>query len=666
VDDAQCNDMIACTYDSCDKSVGRCTNVPDDAQCDDHVYCDGKEKCVPGQGCEPGPVVSCDNGNSCQIATCVEATKSCAYVPRDVDQDGDPDAHCVPKHDCDDLNPNVSSRHAEVCNNGIDDNCNGLIDEHPCVLPQGTSCATAIAMMGAGTLSISTVGANRSFATSCGVSNPQGAENVVVAIRVPPGPNVDLEVWATAQGTEVAVAVDGTCGQAGSELACASVPGASSARARARNVPPGTYFAVVTTQSTADVQLEVALLAPSPKATNVDCATAAPIVPGMPTPVSIIDAPTTLPSACTASMAGASGPAGGALTGALTYAFTLTAPQDVRVWATTVRGEGAPVLGLRGAPCTSAASEISCRAAGEPPIFARSLPPGRYVVTIAATAPIDASLEVDLAPPTAAPPDQSCAAPPAIAANQRAMFDLANHADVIKDGCNPGGPQAVFDLPISAASDVLLVSRVAQTEQGGVALDSATCTARTPALCDVESPAPTPPARVGVRNLPAGDYRVVVSDQLGLTGTVDALVRATVPPTLIPPRGADTCAQAVDASHGGFFTGDTSTATADYSNGCDAPGGPPGGAADQVLALDLTQAQRVVLDMEGSAYETLLDVRLGPDCPGTPVMSGCYVGFGVQRSFLDLELTPGRYWIIVDGYDLAKGAWNLDVRVLPP
>jgi hypothetical protein len=139
-------------------------------------------------------------------------------------------------------------------------------------------------------------------------------------------------------------------------------------------------------------------------------------------------------------------------------------------------------------------------------------------------------------------------------------------------------------------------------------------------------------------------------------------------PTIIPSGGADTCAQAqaIDATLGGFFTGDTSTANPDFGNGCDTPGVTGGGAPDQVLSLDLAQPQRVVFDMEGSSYATILDIREGPTCPGTPIMGGCYVGNTGPRSFLDLELTAGQYWVIVDGYNLAKGAWDLDVRVLSP
>ena len=274
VDDGQCDDGLACTYDSCDTSAGRCLNVPDDTQCQDGVYCDGQEVCVPGHGCEAGPVVSCDNGNECQIATCVEATRSCQYAERDVDQDGDPDAHCEPGHDCDDLNPNVSSLHAEVCSNGIDDNCNGLIDESPCVVPEGDTCAQAVPIAGPGNYLVSTLGANETFSTSCSVSAPSAGQDVVAAITVPPGANVDLEVWASTSSTEVAIALDATCGDATSELACGSGSGATDVRARARNVAPGTYFAVVTTQSASSVELMVGLLPPTSPATNVDCASA--------------------------------------------------------------------------------------------------------------------------------------------------------------------------------------------------------------------------------------------------------------------------------------------------------------------------------------------------------------------------------------------------------
>jgi hypothetical protein len=70
--------------------------------------------------------------------------------------------------------------------------------------------------------------------------------------------------------------------------------------------------------------------------------------------------------------------------------------------------------------------------------------------------------------------------------------------------------------------------------------------------------------------------------------------------------------------------------------------------------------------MEGSGYNTILDIREGPSCPGTEIPMGCTVGFPPSRSYLDLLLAPGTYYVQIDGYDLDKGPWFLDVRVVDP
>jgi hypothetical protein len=649
-DDAQCNDNIACTYDSCDATLHRCRNVPDDTQCDDGIYCDGKEKCVLHHGCEPGPVVSCDDGNPCNIASCVESTKSCAYAPRDVDQDTDPDDHCVPHHDCNDLDPTVSSKHLEVCANGKDDNCNGVVDEMPCVQPQGDTCASAVVITAPGTYALSTLGDKKDYATSCSVTTPMSAEDLVAAVTIPPGSNQDLDVWATTQGTEVALAVESTCGQDASELACASAPGASAMRIRARNLAPGTYYVLVTTQAPASLELQVSFLAPSPPATNVDCGSAIPIAFDTPTAVSIIDPQTSLVSSCMAQ------------TGQLTYALTVTQPSDVRVFASTTQGSGAPVVGLRAPHCIDPGDELFCRGALPPPLFARGLAPGTYVVTIAATSPIDTTLLAKAYPPTPAPPGETCATAQSATFNAVFPVDLTNNEGAIRDGCMPGGVSASFDAMLSQASDVLIVGRFPQNETGAVSFDLPACDPASAILC---SPTTSTPARIGRRNVAAGDYRAVLTDQLGEVDSLEVLVRPTAAPVNV--SGADLCANAVTIpSSGGFFTGDTTNASANYSSGCDSPSAPPTGANDQVLLLNLTQPRRVVFDMEGSTYTTLLDIRQGPTCPGPEVSGACFVGFGPEKSFLDLEMLPGQYWVVVDGYDGAKGAWNLDVRVLPP
>ncbi len=451
VDDIQCDDGVACTYDSCDTSgsppdageaggmpsAGRCLNVPDDTQCSDGIYCNGRDglvKCVPGHGCEPGPVVTCSRATACEIAKCVEATQSCSYSPRDVDEDGDPDVHCPPGHDCNDLDPDVSSLHPEVCKNGIDDNCNGAIDEMPCVVAQGESCGDAIALGGPGTYAVSTAGANDTFATSCSVTTPSAAGTILGGITVPAGPNVDLAVWATTSAVEVAVALQGTCGEASSELACGSGAGATSVRARARNVAPGTYYVVVTTQSTAAVELEVDLPgAHGRRPTSVDCATAHPDRAGHAhDAVSIIDPPTrTSPTACIPGDAGE-------LTYSQLHALAAARPGRTHRRRPRSRAAATMVFGLRDPACTGASDELSCRLDGAVPIFEQSLSPGTYVITVAATSPIDASLDVELSPPTAPSPDQTCASPPSIGVNASVAFDLSHNEDAIRDGCLAG------------------------------------------------------------------------------------------------------------------------------------------------------------------------------------------------------------------------------------
>jgi hypothetical protein len=651
-DDAQCDENIPCEYFKCDLTLGRCFYTPDSSQCQDGIYCDGQEQCVLHHGCEPGPIVTCDNGDPCMIDHCDEATMSCVSVPRDADQDGDPDAHCVPHHDCNDMDPNVSSLHAEVCANHIDDNCNGLIDEMPCVVVQGDDCSSAIPIDGPGAYELSTVGADRNFATSCTVSTPAGSQNIVAAVTVPNGPNVDLDVWATTPATEVALAVDATCGQPSSELSCESAPMATAMRTRARNVPPGTYYVIVTTQAATTVELQIDFLTPTPKATNENCATALPIALNTATTVSIIDPDTELVSACTAE------------TGELTYAFTLTTASDVRVFASTLVGSGEPVIGLRDPECTAPSDELSCHVGPTPPLFVRDLAPATYVITVAGTSPIDASILVETYAPTTPPADESCTSPPPITPNVETDVDLTNNEEgAIPDGCFPGGPNGAFDLPLAVASDVLLVGRFPQNETGAVSLDDTTCTAAGELAC---STAVDTPARVGRRNVPAGDYRAVLTDAYGESDTLMPLVRATVPPVAV--TGPVTCGSSAVTipSSGGFFTGDTSTSQPFYEEGCDAPNQPAGGAPDQTLSLTLTQPQRVIFDMEGSVYQTLLAIYQGPACPGTQVTGACYVGFTAARSFLDLELAAGQYWVVVDGYSGAKGAWDLDVRVVAP
>ncbi len=648
-DDGQCNDTVDCTHDSCDLTLLRCRNVPDDTLCDNSIYCDGKEVCHK-TGCGPGPVVACSTESACDIDSCIEGQKTCQSILRDVDGDGDGDDHCAGGHDCDDANPAVSSLHTEVCGNLIDDNCNGQTDEKPCSNAQNATCGTALAVTAAGTYAMSTVAAPKTFPATCSVTTPSAAHDVVAAVTVPAGPNVDLDVWAEGPfGSETAVAIFSTCGVSTSELACGASYATWATRARARNVAPGTYYVLVTSSQETTVDLSIDFLAPTAKAANETCGTAVAIPTGVPNTVSIIDPAKDLPDAC------------GAKTGELTYSLNLTSAQDVRIYASTLRGGGDPVVGLRVPSCTGSTDEIRCKDGAALPLFARNLT-GNYVITVAGTSPIDANILVVLSAPTVTPLDQSCSTSPAATFNATMNFDLGDHEDSIHDGCFPGSPTASFDVELSNASDVLVVGRFPQTEAGAVSFDAPGCATTDKLLCSISST----PVRVSKHNIAAGSYRVVVADSTGQKGTLTTLVRDTVTATSV--TASDDCfGTVIDIpSTGGYFYGDTTGKTADFDESCDIGSAPPGGAADQVMRLVLAQNQRVIFSMDGATYNTILSLRQGATCPGTELKGACNFSFSGPRSFLDYELTAGTYWVIIDGYNLSAGPWDLDVRVIAP
>jgi hypothetical protein len=658
LDDGQCDDGFDCTFDACDLTLQRCRFTPDDAKCQNGVYCDGVEQCDNKLGCIAGPPVSCDDKTPCTIDTCDEASQTCKHVPRDADGDGDPDWHCPGGHDCDDNNPNVNSLTPEVCGNGKDDNCNGQVDEMPCGSPQHDTCLDPLQISASGTYAMDTTGAKFDYPTTCGLGNNPNAKDVVAAILLPAGPPVDVEVKAGTIGYPVAVAMAGQCGDPSTELCCGSsfsaATGGTFAKARARGLGSAaqmTAFPVyVATAPGVQVALDVQIVPAVPKATNETCGTAAPITPGVPVTTEIIDAAQDLASMC------------GTQLGELVYTFDLATTSDVDVYASSVDGDGNPVIGLRGPGCAMASDELSCQSAAAPHVYRKALPPGTYYVSVSATAPTTVQVTVDLSAPTTPAADETCTGAPVLAPNKTIPVTLMGHQDDVFLGCLPGAVDAAYELDLAKASDVLLVERIANADVGSVGLAAPACTAAAALGCQTGS---TSPVRESRRNVPAGSYRVVAESQLGENVELTAFVRDAVPPTLVP--FSDGCADAITIPPtGGFFQGNTANATADFMAGCDQGGVTGGGAKDQLLKLNLAATKRVILDMSGSGYNTLLDVRQGPNCPGTEVPMACAVGYYQGRSYLDLVLSAGTYYVQVDGYLLDEGPWFLDVRVVDP
>ena len=77
--DPDCDDGISCTIDVCQE--GFCSHQISDALCDDGLWCNGQEICLPGLGCEQGPAPDCSDGILCTVDTCNEAENRCDNTP---------------------------------------------------------------------------------------------------------------------------------------------------------------------------------------------------------------------------------------------------------------------------------------------------------------------------------------------------------------------------------------------------------------------------------------------------------------------------------------------------------------------------------------------------------------------------------------------------------
>lgn len=654
LDDAQCDDELECTFDACDHGVGRCRYTPDDSKCFDTVYCDGAEVCDPKLGCREGQPISCDDDKTCTIDTCVESSKSCVSEPRDADGDGDPDWSCG-GGDCNDTTAAISSKQPEVCGNGQDDDCDLQKDEADCKSAKHDTCADALEINGPGNYVMSLAAAKGDYAASC--AGGGSWVDVVAALQVPAGGPKDVDVLALSDMASVALSAFGKCGDVASELACDAghtyKKGGQMSRVRLRSLAPGYYPLFVHGMGAGDVALKVQHLAPTTAPVNETCGTALPLAPGVATKVALVDAKQDIVSDCENSSA----------LGELVYRIELTEPKDVHVWATSLDGYGAPVLSLLEAPCSGASDELTCNSATAAHVFGRALPAGTHYVAVSASAPSELEVLLELQPPSQAPADESCASSPNLTPGLTEKVPLAGHADDLKLGCMSGAVDAAWALPLGAPSDVLLVARSSDNDSVAVALAKPPCAATSDVVsCDT---ATISPVRTSAHALPTGSYRAVVESQNGAPMTLTAFVRPAKAPTLV--AFADTCATAVKIPEsGGFFLGNTANVNADYAAGCDLGSQGPAGAPEQMLKLDLSAKKRVILDMRGSTYSTLLAVRKADGCPGAEISKACAAGYGLDKSFLDVTLEAGSYFVQVDGYAGQYGQWFLEVFVSNP
>ena len=79
--DEPCPDPLGC-----DEENDQCTGCVDDADCDDDLFCNGEETCVDNV-CEAGTPVDCDDEVDCTVDSCDEDTDACDNTPDDAECD---------------------------------------------------------------------------------------------------------------------------------------------------------------------------------------------------------------------------------------------------------------------------------------------------------------------------------------------------------------------------------------------------------------------------------------------------------------------------------------------------------------------------------------------------------------------------------------------------
>lgn len=161
-----CDDGARCTRETCDEAARRCARVADESVCGDGDPCNGAERCDPSSptadratGCaRAAHGVDCNDGDPCTTDTCA-AGVGCAHAPRDLDRDGHVDRACAQDRDggalgddCDDRDPTAHRGATERCDDGRDNDCDGLVDLADAVACRATNdaCVRAIPLRGEG------------------------------------------------------------------------------------------------------------------------------------------------------------------------------------------------------------------------------------------------------------------------------------------------------------------------------------------------------------------------------------------------------------------------------------------------------------------------------------------------------------------------------------
>ena len=641
---APCADAIACTTDTCNESVRGCAHVARAAACSDADFCNGSERCDAELGCQPGSVLVCDDEDDCTTDTC-EAASGCVNQPQDRDGDGFGDGFCGGTDCVDDPargGATVGPGRTEICDNDLDDDCDGLRDyaATACV-PTNDTCATARVLPGAGSYSGSLRGLVDNYLLACLDGFPGGSVGDAV-YRVTLAEVRDLVVRVRSSrssfGTATTVVVRRFADCATGPDLRTPVCG-NGAAMRVRSAPAGDYAIIVSGEPSGAFDLIVEI--------------------GAPTEVPLIDVcdATTLDVSAGGSFAATRGdirddyalscnpimPPQTRADGV--YRLVLDAPKDVRI---DLRPLGA--LALVG-DCADAASTLVCtpdRFGGASSIFRRSLRAGTYFIIAEPNfdgrggSSDDFVLDVRVTDPSVAPPADSCtsAAPLTVGVELVTPIDALT-LDVGLSCASTSGSllrDVVYSFTTTIPQDVTLrvampsaftgdVPALALTTSCGEAVGERSCGTAEGASAITRT----------WRSLPAGTWYAVVGTAAS-SGSLSALL-STAPATAAPSN--DNCATPTTLVSGVAAMFMPTSYDDDLTVSCGS-----GGAPDATYQFTLTRRQAVDLSASPLGSFGTVRVALRSSCAAGPDLA-CTSADDMTAS-ISTTLDAGTYFVVVE------------------